>query len=79
MKRSKCARCGKIGHWARDCTNEPDDRGRRRQAGFGGFQAGSVGAEAQGACCQEHATQADVAGFAFTMFVVSTEIKTTLV
>ena len=30
MSRSKCARCGKLGHWARDCTNEPDERGRKR-------------------------------------------------
>ena len=81
MKRSKCARCGKIGHCARDCANEPDERGRRRQAGFGGFQAGSAGADAipQGACCQERATQADAAGFAFTFFVVSNAIKTTVV
>eukprot|EP00959_Pyramimonas_sp_CCMP1952_P364617 7635609-Pyramimonas_sp.AAC.1 len=39
MSRSKCARCGKMGHWARDCANEPDERGRKRQAGIGGFQA----------------------------------------
>ena len=29
VARTKCARCGKIGHWARECTNEPDERGRR--------------------------------------------------
>ena len=25
IKKSKGARCGKVGHWATDCKNEPDD------------------------------------------------------
>ena len=30
MERTKCARCGQRGHWARTCTNPPDERGKRR-------------------------------------------------
>ena len=31
ISRSICARCGKKGHWARECKNEPDERGKMRQ------------------------------------------------
>jgi len=37
IARTKCARCGQIGHWARTCTNPPDERGKRR-IGTSGFQ-----------------------------------------
>ena len=30
IARTKCARCGKVGHWARSCTNPPDERGKQR-------------------------------------------------
>lgn len=33
--RTKCAKCGVIGHWARECTNPPDDFSRNRQPNAG--------------------------------------------
>ena len=29
MSRTKCARCGQIGHWARTCSNPSDERGKK--------------------------------------------------
>ena len=45
MPRSKCARCGEIGHWARECQNPPDERGRQRMAGLNGLVVTSSSAE----------------------------------
>ena len=42
MDRTKCARCGQRGHWARTCTNPPDERGKRRLGMIGFMSQGSA-------------------------------------
>ena len=29
--RTRCARCGMVGHWAKECVNQPDEFAKRRQ------------------------------------------------
>ena len=38
IARTKCARCGQVGHWARTCTNEPDARGKQAAQSRNHFQ-----------------------------------------
>ena len=33
--RTKCARCGQVVHWAKECVNEPDDRPRMKRQTVG--------------------------------------------
>ena len=44
--RTKCGRCGLVGHWAKECRNPPDHRGRQFAAnshGSGGSAPSSTG------------------------------------
>ena len=40
--RTRCGRCGLVGHWARECTNQPDARGKQFAAAMAKTSATSV-------------------------------------
>ncbi len=44
--RTRCARCGQVGHWAKACINEPDSRGRESAAKHGHGKGGGGGGAA---------------------------------
>ena len=47
--RTRCGRCGLIGHWAKECTNAPDQRGQQRSLA----QASTASSKASSAPSQQ--------------------------
>ena len=49
--RTRCGRCGQVGHWAKECVNEPDERGKKFAAKSS--SAASSGSQMSGSTAQQ--------------------------
>lgn len=54
--RTRCGRCGQVGHWAKECVNEPDERGKKFAAK--GSQGGPKSSSAASSASQRSSSTA---------------------
>ena len=54
--RTRCGRCGQVGHWAKECVNEPDERGKKFAAR--GSQGGPKSSSAASSVSQRSSSTA---------------------